>query len=115
MNPPPYADPLEEALSSPSHLEGAAFTAEVTRRLPSRRRGLRAWILAGGGVLAACAAAAILARPAGALGPALLAALGGSVPEGTGIVALLTLAAVALTAAVAAGGELGDDRQRSAA
>ncbi len=111
----PLVDPLEEALSNPPHLDGSEFTAEVLRRLPASRSGLRRWILGGGGILATGVAAAFLARPAGALRPALLAALEGSLPEGTAIAALLGLAAVACTAAVTVAGELGDDRQPDAA
>jgi len=104
-------DPLEERLSSPPHLEGAAFTAAVLRRLPARRTGARTWVLGAAAALATGISAALLARASGALGPALLAAIQGSLPGGSGVVALLTLAAAGLTAAVAVMGELGDDRE----
>ncbi len=115
MSRPPFVDPLEQALSDPPRLPDAGFTAEVLHRLPPRRSRRRAWILGGGATLAASVAGVILARPAGALGPALLAALGGSAPEGTGVAALLTLAAVALPAALTVAGELGDDPRPVAA
>ena len=106
MTRPADRDPLEELLSQAPELEGAEFASRVLRGLPPRRAA-RPWILGAGAALATGVAAALLAPPAAALGPALLAPLRGAAPAGPGLAALLALAALGVTAAVAAGGELG--------
>ncbi len=111
MNHSPIVDPLEERLSQAPRLDGREFTAEVLRRLPPQRTRLRARILCAGALLATGVAALLLAGLASGLGPALLAAVQGSLPEGPGIAALLTLIGLGLTAAVAGASELGSDGQ----
>jgi hypothetical protein len=115
MNRSPIVDPLEEQLSHPPRLDGQAFTADVLRRLPPQRDRLRARILCAGAALATGVAAVLLAGRASGLGPALLAAAQGSLPEGAGVSALLALIGLGLTAAVAGAGELAGDRRADAA
>lgn len=115
MNHSPIVDPLEEQLSCPPRLDGREFTALVLRRLPPQRTRLRARILGAGAALATGVAAILLAGLASGLGPALLAAAQGSLPEGPGVTALLVLIGFGLTAAVAGAGELTGDRRADAA
>ncbi len=106
MTRPPAADPLEELLSDPAELDGAEFTRRLLERLPPRRPSPRSWILGAGAVVTAAVGAGLLALAATSLPPALLAILDGRVPDGTGLLALLTLAAVGATAGIVVAGEL---------
>ncbi len=109
MTRPAGTDPLEELLSAAPELEGAEFTTRVLERLPRHRSAARSSILGAGGILAGVAGAGLLAFRPGSLSSALLAILAGRVPEGAGLLALLTLAVVGATTAIVAAGELGDD------
>ncbi len=106
MTRPPSADPLEELLSHPAELDGAEFTRHLLERLPPRRPSPRPWILGVGAALTAAVGAGLLALAATSLAPALLAILDGRLPDGSGLLALLTLAAAGVTAGIVVAGEL---------
>jgi len=89
MTAPPPLDPLEEALAHPPAPEDCpAFTRSVMGRLPARRGRERGLLLGAGAALAAASGAALLASASSVLAGALVAAL------------------VALTAGLAAAGEV---------
>jgi hypothetical protein len=99
MTPP--TDPLDDLLARPPHLDAPAFVERVLLALPRRRRSARPWVLGAGGVLASAVAAASIATEGNAIGPSIVAALGGAPAQAWGAL-LAAILLVATGCAVAA-------------